>query len=250
MKSLAYQGGETAPAEPAIVRLACLGPLTEGALRALRSAADLSFSCGARADVIAEGKEIGRPLLILDGWAARVRLLEDGRRQVLSLLVPGDLIGNCRQSRPLAVSTVTAITNLRLCPAPACDALADLAEVYAISGALEEAYLLANITRLGRLTAHERICDLLLELHERLDLAGLVHDDGFYVPMTQEMLADAAGLTSVHVNRTLQLLRREGELTWKSRQVVLTDPARLADQIGRNPVRVSAAPVPLPLMAI
>jgi CRP-like cAMP-binding protein len=249
MKSVAYQRSEAA-VEPALLRLARLAPLRDASLRALRSATELSFSCGARSDLVAEGKEISRPMLILEGWAARIRLLEDGRRQVLSLLVPGDLIGNCHQARPLAVSTVTAITNLRLCPAPSTDGLPDLCEVYAISGALEEAYLLANITRLGRLTAHERICDLLLELHERLDMAGLVQDNGFYMPLTQEMLADAAGLTSVHVNRTLQQLRHEGELTWKSRQVVLTDPERLADQIGRNPVRVTAAPVAQPSIAI
>lgn len=239
--SLSPQRGDTAPLEPAIARLARLAPLGTKALGALHAARELSFVRSAGQDVIAEGAEYGRPLLVLEGWATRVRVLEDGRRQLLSLVLPGDLIGNCRQSRPIAVSTVNAITLLRLCPAPIPHNLPDLAEAYAISGALEEAYLLANITRLGRLTAHERIADLLLELRERLSLAGLVDKDGFYVPLTQEMLADASGLTSVHVNRTLQLLRREHELTWKSRQVALADPGRLADQIGRRPVRVSAA---------
>lgn len=247
MKSLLYQRGKAAPLEPAIARLTDLVPLGDGALHALQAARDLNFSCGARSDLINEGEEIGRPLLILEGWAARIRLLEDGRRQILSLLLPGDLIGSCRQSRPLAVSTISAITGLRLCPAPSAEDLPDLAEAYAVSGALEEAYLLANITRLGRLTAYERICDLLLELHERLSLAGLTGHGAFYVPMTQEMLADATGLTSVHVNRTLQALRHERELSWKSREVVLADPARLAAQTGRRPVRVSAAsPLLLP----
>jgi CRP-like cAMP-binding protein len=241
MMTLPSAHGNHVFSEPAFVRLGRLATFGQPALDALRAACDLSFTAPARSEVIAEGDEILRPLLILDGWAARVRLLEDGRRQILSLLLPGDVIGHCWHTRPLAISTVIALTGLKLCPVPAVDALRDLREAFAVSHAFEEAYVLANIMRLGRLTAYERICDLLLEWHERLSLADLVHDDSFTVPLTQEMLADATGLTSVHVNRTLQQLRREGAIGWKGRQVRLTDPKRMADQIGRNPVRVSGA---------
>jgi CRP-like cAMP-binding protein len=243
MMTLSHARSEQLSAEPAFMRLWRLAPIGQPALDALRAARGLAIDSPARLEVLTEGKEILRPLLILEGWAARTRLLEDGRRQILSLLLPGDLIGHCWQTRPLAVSTVIALTGLKLCPTPAVDALSDLREAFAVSRALDEAYLLANITRLGRLTAYERICDLLLEWHERLSLTDMAPDDSFTVPLTQEMLADATGLTSVHVNRTLQQLRREDAIRWKGRQVHLTDPVRLAAQIGRNPVRVSGASV-------
>jgi CRP-like cAMP-binding protein len=97
------------------------------------------------------------------------------------------------------------------------------------------------VTRLGRLNAQERIGDLLLELNERLALAGLADPQGFAMPLTQEMLADALGLTPVHVNRMLQLARREGDIEWRPGRVTLTDVAALAQKVGRAPVRVSTS---------
>jgi CRP-like cAMP-binding protein len=96
------------------------------------------------------------------------------------------------------------------------------------------------------MTAQERICDLLLELIERMDLAGLVEGGSMAAPLTQETLADATGLTPVHVNRTLQLLRREGEIVWKGNTLLIADPVRLARSIGRTPLRVSADMEPFP----
>lgn len=163
-----------------------------------------------------------------------------GRRQILSFLLPGDLIGVCNQPSPLAVSTVTAITEIGVCPLPpACEAPA-LAQAYTMSLALESAYLLDQIARLGRLSAQERIYSLLLEIHERLQLNGMAEAGAFDVPLTQEMMADALGLTSVHVNRMLQIARRQGDLQWRNGRVKLINPAELARQIGRSPARVSA----------
>ena len=186
-----------------------------------------------------EGQEILGKRLIVSGWAARVRQLADGRRQLISFLLPGDLIGNCGHARPLAASTVLALTNV------ACTDLQEeaqthaLREAYEISRAIEEAHLLSQITRLGRLSALERIADLFLELYERLSLAGLAANGRFALPLTQEVVADALGLTSVHLSRTLQLARRNGEFEWRDGQAILHDPQHLARMVGRVPVRVS-----------
>lgn len=225
---------------PAILRLSRLAPLTTPDMAALTSALSERRELRAHRELLAEGREISAPRLIVSGWAARVRLLTDGRRQIMSLSLPGDLIGMCRQPRPLAVSTVVALTDVVHCPAPAAHSLPHLADAYAVSQALDEAYLLSQITRLGRLNAEERIGDLLLELHERLTLAGLTDRGGFNLPLTQEVLADALGLTSVHVNRMIQLMRREGDIEWKARRVILRDPEMLARRIGRMPPRVTA----------
>lgn len=228
------------PVAAAAVRLAALSPLDDQATSALAQAMERPRRFRVRRDIVSEGQEIGETLLILSGWAARVRTMEDGRRQILNLLLPGDLIGYCDHERPLAVSTVVAATDVDACIAPNPSVSPALGRAYALSRALEEKYLFAQITRLGRMNAQERMADLLLELLERLALAGLAENGRYLMPLTQEVIADALGLTSVHVNRTLQALRREGALNWKGREVVLPDPEALARNVGHPSLRVTA----------
>lgn len=225
---------------PPIHRLAALAPLTDTDLAVLRDVVDTARLFSPRRELLSERCPIAGPMMIVSGWAARVRILMDGRRQFLSFLLPGDLIGVCHHRQPLAVSTVVALTDVAASPLPV-GVSQQLDEAYRMSGALEDAYLLCQITRLGRLNAQERIGDLLLELHERLTLAGLAAGGSFEVPLTQEMLADATGLTAVHVNRMLQLLRRLSDVVWKGSRVMLPDPKALARKVCRAPIRVSAA---------
>jgi CRP-like cAMP-binding protein len=224
-----------------VTRLAALADLDDRALAALEEAGAEARVVRARRELLAEGGGIGAPRIIAEGWAARARTLPDGRRQLLNLLLPGDIIGIAAHPRPLAPCTVVALTEVAVCAAPPADAGEPLARAYATSHAIEEAHLLAQITRLGTMSAQERIGDFLLELLERLTLAGLAADGGFDVPLTQETLADALGLTPVHVNRVIQLMRRDGDLSWKGGRVTLHNPAGLAGSVGRVPVRVSAA---------
>lgn len=227
-----------APAHPAIRRLAALAPLDPPAEEALADAAIRSRMLKPGRELLAEGAPVPNPLLILSGWAARTRFLTDGRRQIMSLILPGDLIGNCRHNRPLSVSTVVALGPLTVCAAPP-SSFPALGEAYFISHALDEAYLLAQITRLGRLSAEERLVDLMLELCDRLALCGLVSDGGFAWPLTQTALADALGLTPVHVNRTLQQLRHRGDVILRSGRLQLTDPIDLAQRVGHITARVT-----------
>lgn len=224
-------------AEPALRRLASLGPLDTWSFDAIEAALAKRQRLRRRRDIVGEGKPIAGARLIVSGWAARVRILADGRRQFLSFLLPGDLIGLCRQPEPLAVSTVTTLTEVEICPAPESAALET---IYSTSAAIEEAYLLEHITRLGRMSALERIYSLLLEFHERLLRNGLATETGFDLPLTQEMLGDALGLTAVHVNRMLQDARRADILELNGGRVRLFNPEALAELIGREPVRVTA----------
>ena len=227
------------PTPAAVLRLTALASLDGDARAALDLAIRRPRTFRARRDMLAEGQEITETLLILSGWAARVRLLPDGRRQILNFLLPGNLIGLCDHARPVASSTILAITDVDTCIAPAASVSPSLGRAYAMSRALEEAHLLAQITRLGRLNAQQKVGDLLLELLDRLELAGLAANGRYLMPLTQETLADALGLTSVHVNRTLQALRREGFVDWKGREVVIPDPAALGRSIGCPPIRVT-----------
>jgi len=111
-----------------------------------------------------------------------------------------------------------------------------------LGAAVEQACLFRHVARLGWLDAYERLADLLLEFGERLSSAGLAVGGSFPMPLTQEMLADALGLTSAHVNRTLQLMRREGVLDLRGSMVTLLDADRLRSRVDYRPVAVAGQP--------
>lgn len=224
---------------PAVRRLNALTALDVNAAQALRGALARARAYHPPVELLVEGQRITETLLLLDGWAARVRNLADGRRAIMNFLLPGDLIGNCDHDHPIAASTVVALTRVAVCPAPPRGQSPALDRAYKLSRATEEAYLLAQITRLSRLNAHDRLADLLLELLERLGAAGLAPNGRYDFPMTQEIVGDALGLSTVHVNRTLQQVRRDSGIAWSGRRVHIAEPDVLRQAIGREAVRVA-----------
>ena len=212
--------------------LASLHPLTP---------AELGILCTLhRAGTVMPGGSIaadGQPLparFVLSGWAARVRWLEDGRRQLVSLLIPGDGIGLTEGPQPLTVCPIVAITRVDLADAGPVRAGQDdyeatpgLCQAVRVAVALGEAHLINQIVRLGRQTAYERLAHLFLELRDRLAAVGLADRDSYAMPLTQEMLGDLTGLTPVHVNRTLQQLRRDGMLDLGGGRLRLLKPRLL-----------------------
>jgi CRP-like cAMP-binding protein len=224
-----------------LARLHALAAIDEADDNRLKEAVRRARIVPARRDIWLEGEPIATPTMIVSGWACRSRLLSDGRRQILGFLLPGDVIGMWRHSNPLALSAVNAITDIAICDAPAPVRPRDdegLGAAYAISAAMDEAYLLNHITRLGRQTAYERLAHLMLELCERLRAADLVTGYRFPMPLTQEYLGDTLGLTSVHINRTLQQLRREHMLEAANGYVTLNEPEALALVADYKPARV------------
>lgn len=224
--------------EPAIARLARLAPLDDADHAALLEARSSIRRIAAHREIVAEGAPVAGAGLILDGWACRVRFFPDGRRQILSLLLPGDLIGIGRQPRPLAPTAIAALTDVTVCALPVART-PGLAEAYAVSGALEEHYLFRQLARLGRLSAYERLIDYMLEIRERLGAADIGDQQSFPMPLTQEVLGDALGLTSVHINRTLQAMRRDGLIVLKDGVAQLANVERLARLVDARPPRVS-----------
>ena len=239
---------------PALTRMAALSPaLDDAALTALRYAEQSERRIPVRRELVTEGAPVDAPLILLSGWAASVRLLADGRRQIMGFVLPGEILSGCGRARPRALATVIALTDVGIAALPRPDTLpagSPLADAYATGRALNDLFLLNQIARLGRLDAYERLVDLLLELHDRFALAGMAIGGSFPLPLTQETLADALGLTSVHVNRMIQLMRKDGLLTWKSSTATLVDQPRLGrlvdprlsrslldDLAGRRPTR-------------
>lgn len=216
-------------------RLSALAPLDDEDCRLVRAAGDLATTVAPRRDILAKGLPLPRAQILLHGWAYRSRLLPDGRRQILHVMVPGDLIAAGAHANPRALTTISAYTNVTLCPAPVPQmgqSGEGLSEAYALSRAMEEAQLFRQITRLGRLTAYERILDWVLETGERLASVGLGTASDFRMPLTQEVIADLLGLTGVHVNRVLQAIWRDGLLRVHGNMVTVLDRKRCEDVIG------------------
>lgn len=235
----------TAPARAAApaalpTRLGRLGGLDAADLAALARAQHDTRRSPARREMIAEGAALRERRAIVSGWAFRQRILSDGSRQIISVLLPGDLVGVCRHDNPVAPTSVVALTDVVTCPAPVATPGSGLDRAYALSAAIDEFHLTAQVTRLGRLNAIGRVADWLLETHDRLRLAGLGGEETFPMPLTQEMLADALGLTSVHVNRTLQAMRRDELIHARSGVMTFPNRARLEDMVDYRPVRVTS----------
>ena len=187
----------------------------------------------ARRDLVAEGDQPRWVHLLLDGWAARYKSLPDGRRQIVSVLLPGDFCGIGANVLSQMDHSITAITRLKVATITPEEMRTLAASRLRIDCALKWSALVgAAIQRewalnLGLRNAYERLSHLLVELYLRLQVIGRTADGRCDFPLTQNDLADATGLTAVHVNRTLQELRGEGLIELERRQLRILDLDRL-----------------------
>jgi CRP-like cAMP-binding protein len=185
-------------------------------------------------EIVSEGKRCTSVFLITEGIAMRYRILRDGQRQILNFLLPGDFAGitNCRFDN--ALFSVKTLTPAAISPVPIgrllglFDSHPQLAAKLFWSSAGEIAILSEHLIAIGRRSAAERIAHLLLELHNRLQLIGLAGEHSYRLPLTQEMISDALGLSIPYVNRVLQRLRHDGLVTIKDQLIVIENGGELA----------------------
>ncbi|MDP4026857.1 Crp/Fnr family transcriptional regulator [Methylobacterium sp. NEAU 140] len=187
----------------------------------------------AHADILAEGDDPRAVNVVLDGWACRYRQLADGRRQIVTLLLPGDVCDPQVFRKRHVHHALCALTPITLAQIPG----GAFQELTARSATLEAAFLHERLTTtaiqhewtvsLGRRSAIERTAHLLCELHARLEAVGLADAVSCPMPLTQIDLADALGQTPVHINRVLRDLRSQALLILRHRRLTLVDGARL-----------------------
>jgi CRP-like cAMP-binding protein len=207
---------------------------------ALGSAVSPARTVRANADLVREGARADSVHIVVRGWACRYATTRDGARQLPTLLVPGD-IGNLDslmfERLDYGVRTLTEATVVGL-PREQALALAakhpGIARTFTWLALVENAALSKGVLSLGRRSARERLAHLLCELSVRLD-AEDGGESAFPFPLTQEQVADALGLTPVHVNRTMQQLRGEGLVVTADRTMTLPDVARLRRIGGFDP---------------
>jgi CRP-like cAMP-binding protein len=196
---------------------------------------------GPHQDIVSEGDLPEGVHLVLEGFACRYKMLSDGRRQIISHFIPGDFC----DLRVFIVSemdhTVGTISTVTLASIPRKKVIALTDDFPRITQALwwstmvDEAITREWIVNVGKRTALERVAHLLCEHFLRMRAVGLADEENVEMPMTQAELADTVALSIVHVNRTLQRLRREGLIKLHGKLLTILDLPGLQEVSGFNP---------------
>jgi CRP-like cAMP-binding protein len=222
-----------------IEEFSSLDPLSRNELRAACIAHSQYFS--PRDAIFSAGEYPRGAYFVLSGFACRHLHLPDGKRPITGLLLPGDIVGTrAFLFQPLdhAVSSLTHVqaaflsrTTLSRWSRRSPSLVEALWRARTLQGAMHGQWLI----NVGARTAIERLAHLFCELLVRLHAVALATQDTCTIPLTQASLADATGLTPVHVNRTLARLSRLGVSTFRHNQLIVHDPARLQEIAGFDP---------------
>ncbi|MDP1702754.1 MAG: Crp/Fnr family transcriptional regulator [Aestuariivirga sp.] len=179
---------------------------------------------------------------LVDGWVILYILLEDGRRQILHFALPGAVLGFHPANGAMMTYGAQALTDAVVCVIPH-KALGPLSRQYPEVGlrlgwlmSRDSSMSYAHLTSIGRHSARERVAHLILELFIRYRSRWPGHRiEEMHLPLTQEDIGDATGLTGIHVNRVLGDLKTEGILTFSYRRLSILDPDKLVDVAGTDP---------------
>jgi CRP-like cAMP-binding protein len=214
---------------PFILRLDGYIDLSAAEKDSLRALIEAKIVVKRRRDLVVDGLEYRKLCFIAEGFAVRYKLLRNGKRQVLNVLLPGDVVGLPGSFLERAASSVIAVSDMTI-HACAFDAYVQLCYRRPKFGLAlswlavhEAAFYAEHLTDAGRRAPTERLARFLLEIHARLAMVARASEVEFELPFSQEVLGDALGLSVPHLNRTLAQLRSEGLLTLNKRRVQFTD---------------------------
>jgi CRP-like cAMP-binding protein len=184
--------------------------------------------------LVRDGDKSARCTVLISGFVYRHKIVTDGARQILSLHMRGDMVDLQNSFLGTADHNVQALTPCEVAFIPS-DELKNLAferraigEAMWLDSLVDASIFREWIANVGRRDSRTRVAHVLCEFALRLEAAGLGHHTDWELPMTQEQLADVVGLTSVHVNRTLKTLERDGLITRNRRSVSVANWKALA----------------------
>jgi CRP-like cAMP-binding protein len=183
----------------------------------------------AKRDVISEGESPDHVHVMIEGWAARYKVVADGQRQIVAFLIPGDFCDLHVTILREMDHSIVALTPAKVAfvPQETMEELPinrpHLCRALWRATLIDEAILRSWIVNIGRREALGRIAHLFCELHARLALVGLADSGQFALPLTQQVIADATGLTPVHISRMLQQLRADGQIVLKKGELTIVD---------------------------
>ncbi len=184
------------------------------------------------------GDRVSEIYLLAEGWVAGNIEVDLVRTQLVKVNLPGDILGLPNLTLTSAAVTLTAITQATVDVIP----LEELGRLFEIAPRLafalflttqqERVMLMDQLSVVGQTSALERLAALLLHLHRRLSLLGAVEDDSFDWPLSQELVAQAVGLTAIHVNRTFRDMRQSGLIASEGKKMRLLDIPGLTEIAG------------------
>lgn len=220
-----------------VEKLSRYADLSEPEIAALQRATAVTREVPARSDLIREGDQPGPVLVMIDGWAMRYKILPNGSRQITAFMMPGDacdlhvgLLAEMDHSiQTLTPSRVASIGRDEM------DALLDeyrgIARAMYVAQLADEGTLRAWIVSMGRRSSMERVAHLICELYVRGQ--AIQRDDGeCEMPFSQIVLADALGMTPVHINRMLRDLRERDIIAMRRNCITIRNPSALASVAG------------------
>lgn len=225
---------------PLTRKLSHFAPLSAADCQALDQLTRAEERFPADTDIVVQGMVPRSVFVLTEGMAMRYRNMPDGRRQIITFLIPGDLCDMHVFLLKKMDHSIGTITPVRVAPVPRDEILGLFGTQPRISAALwwssmqEEAMLRERIVSLGRRDAKGRIAYLLCELLWRHTAVGLGDGDVFQLPLTQTELADTLGLTPVHVNRVLQAFRKRGLISLSHKTLHLLKVPELQRMAGFN----------------
>ena len=226
---------------PLVLKLGSKVDLTEADRVALRRVTAATRSVEMHHDISKQGDRPEDAHLVMDGFACRYKTVADGGRQILSLLLPGDFCDLRvvpQDGMDYGVATLSPCDVVAV-PRQQVEDLAlkhpSVDRALAWANLVDEAISREWLVSLGQRSADQRIAHLFCELHARLEVVGLVTEGRFGLPLTQQDLAEATGMSTVHVNRTLQALRGRELITLRSKVLHIPDVERLAAFAGFDP---------------
>jgi CRP-like cAMP-binding protein len=235
---------------PFVMRLSRLMKLSAADLRSLELIIQSEQLVKKRKDLVVVGNEYRNLCFVRDGYAIRYKLLRSGKRQILNVILPGDVIGFPVSFFDRSIYSVVALSDLtyNICPLDSYARLCYDEPQFGLAlswlAAHEAAIYAEHIVDLGRRKPLERLAHFLLEIHARLLAVGRAEKTSFALPFSQEVMADVLGLSVPHINRVMQQLRAEQLITSRSRLVELTDIANLQTLAHYQPSDL--APIPMP----
>jgi CRP-like cAMP-binding protein len=183
----------------------------------------------AHTDIVYEGQTDHRAYILQSGWACCYKLLPNGGRQVITFSVPGDFMGLRSVLLRTSDHSFASINDVEVSAIAVPRMIRVFSEFPRLGAAMlwavsrDEAVTVEHLVGVGRRSAIERMAHFFLELGQRLELVGLASETKFECPLNQYILADALGLTAIHVNRVLRQLRERELITLNEYYVVIED---------------------------
>lgn len=189
-------------------------------------------------EVVLDGSTVSHCVIIVDGFAAQYKLLPSGKRQITGICVPGDIanVGTLFWNRAdhglvaLGALVVRTIAHDQL--RTLMETLPDVRRAICHQQVEDLMLHRERIVSMGRRTAVEHFATLICELYWRLRSVEHAHSDGFFLPLTQTDIADAMGMSTVHVNRVIKQLRTAGVMRITGQQVTIVNWQRLCEIAG------------------